>query len=314
MQNFTIQHYRSQDIAQLADFFKHYLTAYPDAKVNHPEFYTYHPALQDGDNVFCVFDAAQCMVGFAPLLPVVTTDEHGVTGPHTMWTIMLVRPTVTAADTVRDLLLNGIVERANQLKLTAGLARTRLAVDLMISQKAELDYLRQKGFTPFEHLLVMQRDLAQAIPTVHASLTVTVRPSTLATAEEQLAYLQLFNTCFPENRKTLAELHFLLQSPLWQKGRAITAYSPTHEFIGSILVYWDEQQVYGITDDVMVLPPWRGQQIAKHLIREGLRYCQEQGLAEVRLEVKASNAPALAVYTSMGYHVLNEAWLFGQFI
>jgi ribosomal protein S18 acetylase RimI-like enzyme len=64
----------------------------------------------------------------------------------------------------------------------------------------------------------------------------------------------------------------------------------------------------------MVLPKWRGQKIAQCLIREGLNYCQAQGMADVRLEVKATNAPAVSVYSAMGYRIVNQEILLGMLI
>ena len=71
---------------------------------------------------------------------------------------------------------------------------------------------------------------------------------------------------------------------------------------------------YGVTDDVMVLPQWRGQNIAKSLIGEGLRYFQAKGISEVQLEVKDSNVPAVPVYGTMGYSIINQEVMLGSFV
>jgi ribosomal protein S18 acetylase RimI-like enzyme len=77
-------------------------------------------------------------------------------------------------------------------------------------------------------------------------------------------------------------------------------------------VYWDGEKGYGVTDDVMVLSNWRGQNIARRLIAEGLGYFHSQGIEDARLEVKASNKPAVSAYTSMGYGVINQETLLGK--
>ena len=92
----------------------------------------------------------------------------------------------------------------------------------------------------------------------------------------------------------------------------ISAYSPSSELVGSILVYGDTEKGLGVTDDVMVLPRWRGQKIAKSLIGEGLRYFWAQGISEVQLEVRASNVAAVSVYTSMGFKVINRESLLSK--
>jgi ribosomal protein S18 acetylase RimI-like enzyme len=314
MQNLTLQNYSSGYIAQLGEFLKNYRNKYPDAKLNGPEFYTYHPALEAGENVFCVLDSAHEIVGFAPLFPRLTTDENAATGPHDIWTIILAAPDLETAAEVREMLFNAIVGRTRQLQAVYGLMRVRLAADMMVSQKADLEYLLQKGFEPFEHVYVMSRDTTQDVLTISVPIKITFQQSRLASEQEQTAYLKDFNTCFLENPKTLQELQFLLESPLWDNARVISAYSSSNERVGSILVYWDEQKGYGVTDDVMVLPGWRGRNIAKSLIAEGLRYFRTLGIPKARLEVKASNAPAVSVYASMGYNVINQESLLEKFI
>ena len=46
----------------------------------------------------------------------------------------------------------------------------------------------------------------------------------------------------------------------------------------------------------------RGQGVAFALVSAGIAYLREQGVAELRLEVRPENAPALAVYTRAGFN------------
>ena len=89
---FTVQPYQTADLPRLADFFAAYRAVYADAKLRSAEFYTYHPSLEDRQNVWCVLDARQQLVGFAPMFPVLTTDAAGVTAPHEVWLVILARP------------------------------------------------------------------------------------------------------------------------------------------------------------------------------------------------------------------------------
>ena len=298
----------------MAAFRQSYLRKYPDAKLMTPEFYTYHPALKDSENVFCVLTEQQEMVGFAPLFPVMTTDENGITGPHEIWAIMLANLELETAVQIYELLFQEVMARVNSLKVEYGLSQVKLAADMRVSQQADINYLLQKGFTPFEQIVVMGREPSQAIPKVTTPSGIRFQQSKLATADEQAAYLAIYNTCFPHSPKTREELLFLLQSSLWEKGCAIAAYSPAQEIVGTVLQYWNAEAGFAVTDDVMVLPEWRGQKIAQCLISEGLNYCRAQGMVEVRLEVKATNAPAVSVYSAMGYRIINQEALLGMLI
>jgi ribosomal protein S18 acetylase RimI-like enzyme len=218
------------------------------------------------------------------------------------------------AEQVRELLFHRVVEKVRSMQSHYGLSQVRLASDMMVSQKDDIDYLARQGFLPFEQVYFMGRETADPIPAVRVAAPITLRQSNLSSQAEQTDYLQVYQACFPSSPKTGDDLQVLLQSPLWDKGRMIAAYSSSNELVGSLLVYWDEQKGYGVTDDVMVLPPWRGQNIAKHLIGEGIRYFQTQGIASICLEVKASNTPAVAAYTAMGYRIINQESLLGKLI
>ncbi|MCA9973608.1 MAG: GNAT family N-acetyltransferase, partial [Anaerolineales bacterium] len=270
--------------------------------------------LEDRQNVWCVLDARQQLVGFAPMFPVLTTDAAGVTGPHEVWLVILARPDDAAADTVRDLLFTAVLQRAAALKAAYGLAHLRLAADMMVSQEADIAYLAQKGFAVYEQMLVMRRDTAEPIPDVSIPAEIAIRPSRLETAASQAAYLAAYNVCFPDHPKTVDELQFLLQSPLWRQGQVIAAYTPAGEIAGSIMLYRDPQEAHGVLDDVLVLPAWRGRGIARRLVGEGLRFFRARGVPEVRLEVRASNAPAVAAYRAMGYRVVNQEHLLARVV
>jgi len=94
---------------------------------------------------------------------------------------------------------------------------------------------------------------------------------------------------------------------------AISVFTPSNDLIASILVYPPEQG-FGLTDDVFVLPAWRRRGIARFLIGEGLKYFRERDIPDMRLEVEQSNTPAVRVYTSMGYQVINEEVFLGRFL
>ena len=46
------RNHTANDLPQLTAFINRYLAAIPDAKLIAPEVYTYHPAVEGGQNVF----------------------------------------------------------------------------------------------------------------------------------------------------------------------------------------------------------------------------------------------------------------------
>ncbi len=160
----------------------------------------------------------------------------------------------------------------------------------------------------------MQRSTGDPIPAAPLPAGLKVRASKLASEADQLAYLRAYKTCFPDMPKTLETLRFALQSPLWTDGLAVTAVTVRQDLAGSVLIYVDPDKAFGLIDDVFVLPAWRGRGVAKGLIGQGLASLRAQGVAEALLEVRAGNAPAVAVYQAMGYRIVNEEVLLGMVI
>jgi ribosomal protein S18 acetylase RimI-like enzyme len=313
MNAITVQNHTSKNIEQLRRLFTRYVEAYPDAKLLTPEFYTYHPA---SEHACCVVDEQGRVRGFAPLIPVPVTVETAPEDPHQFWTIMIVDPQVHNDLPIRELLLEQVLRRAHEMARHFPPHPVRVSADYMISQKAEIDFLLKHGFARYEGMFLMQHDLvplSSEIPPLPEGLS--VRPWRLAGAADQQRYLTAYNRCFPADPKSLETLEFLLTSPAWADGgAAMTVFDRRQQIAASVMVYRDPSQPYAMTDDVFVLPEWRGKGLAKHLIHAGHRHLREHGVSEVRLEVKQSNRPAVSLYLAMGYAIINEEVFVGRFL
>ena len=135
----------------------------------------------------------------------------------------------------------------------------------------------------------------------------------MASEEERISYVRAFNSCFFENPKTLEGLIFILDSPMWD-GTTVAACDSQGQLVGSVLAYRDEEDRWGVVDDVFVLPEWRRRGIARRLVGEGTKYLHGQGMEEVRLDVVQTNEPAISLYWSMGYVTINEEVMLGLYI
>jgi GNAT superfamily N-acetyltransferase len=312
---YSLQTHSPDQVDRLAAFIERYLQACPDAKLLSAGFYTYHPALENGRNVFCVLDSEGQIRGFAPLFPAPVIEDNASADPHHIWMILLVNPESGDGPQIRTMLLEKVLEQA--ASLAAGFPasrRTRLASDMMISQHTDITFLEQHGFELYDGMYVMQRLTTDPIPEYSLPAEITLRYWKLRSEYEQEQYLRAFNQAFPGNPKSLESLKFLLDSPQWTTGTAVAAFDLQNDLIASILVYPFEGQLNGITDDVFVLPAWRGQGIAKALIARGLQYLLENDVTQVTLEVMQNNLPAIAVYRAMGYQVINQEVFLGRFL
>jgi GNAT superfamily N-acetyltransferase len=318
---YTIQNHHPGQIDNLSAFFERYLKACPDAKLLSAGFYTYHPGAENGQNVFLALDSQGQVRGFAPVFAAPVGEDSAPTDPHHIWTVLLADPEAGDRLSIHQLLLKHVLARASSMaagfpsyRRDLGLVRrTRLASDMMASQRGDIAFLEQNGFECYDGMYVMHCPPGKPIPEISLSAGLVVRRWTLGSQTEQEQYLHAYNQGFPGSPKTLETLRFLLDSPLWANGTAISVFTPANDLIASILVYPVEQG-FGLTDDVFVLPAWRGRGIARFLIGEGLKYFQERAISDVRLEVKQSNHPAVGVYSSMGYVTINEEVFLGRFL
>lgn len=313
----TTHNYTANDLPLLAEFFSRYQAAFPDAKLAPPELYTYHPAAENGANVFCVMDDAGTLRGFTSVFPAPCDADMPFTEPHHLWTIILADPGLDAdtAAQIRAALLEQVHARAQTLaaNFPAGHA-VRLASDLMASQQPEIDFLLGQGFELYERVHVMRRDLTEPLLDLPQPAGVTIRRWKMTTEAEQDDYLAAYNRCLPANAKDRAALQFFMQSPMWAEGTAIAAFEAEGKLVASVLATPHESRQFGMTDDVFVLPEWRGRGLAKYLVNAGLAYLRELGLAQAILEVRAANAPAVHVYQTTGHHIINEEVLLGKWL
>ena len=317
---YQIRTYSGDYASKLNALLQHYADATPEAKILPADFYTYHPAFEGGKNIFCAFDAEENLIAFAPMLPVVVSEDIDHANPHNIWAVITVDPAVEAKTTVRDMVYQKVYERASEIKASLHDARpVRLSSDLFSTQKAEIDYFLSKGFEHYQSVYIMQRDLATSIPEVLLPNGVKVAQWKMETPEEQSKYVKAYNIAFPHAPKTLEGLQTFLASNEWSVGTSITAFDDNEEVLGSVMAFWNPRvesgsRLIGMTEDIFVIPARRGEGIAQYLVKEALKYLQSQGVAEARLEVLVDNANALNIYRKMGYEVLSHEVLLGVLI
>ena len=71
---------------------------------------------------------------------------------------------------------------------------------------------------------------------------------------------------------------------------------------GGMLCVLDEGQITNIAVD----PEYRRQGLGREIVSALIGYAEENGIASISLEVRASNAPAVALYSSLGFEIVGE--------
>jgi ribosomal protein S18 acetylase RimI-like enzyme len=306
-----LRHVRTEDLPKIKEIQAHYLALHPDAGSTTVEGYR-NPRFAENRNIFCATEMDGRLVGVAPLIPSLVESGPGSL-MHLIWADIMVEPGYPEADEVRRCLLSCIQAHARTLVLSHPDRRTQLVFQHTPEEEESLGFLFRHGFVHIESVFRLVRDLALPVPDLPPPPGMDVRPWLMQTQSEQRSYVEAYNQAYPETPLTLQDWQFFMQSPLWKNGACLAAFDQ-NELAGSIILLWDgsgetPNQPTGLTENIFVLPRWRGLGLGAHLISQGLQLLKKHGMKEAQVQVKESNTVALGLYTGLDFQVARETWL-----
>jgi ribosomal protein S18 acetylase RimI-like enzyme len=297
-----IETYRPEFGAAMEALQRRYIAALPQGTKFVPrELYNHHPALEGGQNVFCAFVEGRVLAGYGALFPTPAEPGSPPEIPNTIWVHIRVDPEAERGAVLQDVLYAAILQRCGEYGRRWRDRRTRLAISYPVARQDEIAYFAAQGLVKFDALLQMARDLSEPLAPLSLPPGVTVRRWALETRQDRQRYLEVETVVFPQSPRTLDELAFTMRG--WEGGTAVTAFDAQENIVGSVMAYW--YGAHAITEDVFVVPGWRRKGLARYLIGEGMRYLAQNGKGAANLEVKESNQPAVGLYQSLGYRVVN---------
>ncbi len=282
---------------------RRYISVQPQGSKFVPkEFYSQHPAMEGGENVFCAF-ADDALVGYGVLIPTPAESGSAQDITNTIWIYIRVDPEAGNWIAIQEALYEAISKKSRQYSREWRGRETRMAVGYPEGRQEEIEYFLSKGLERFDALLQMRRDLSEPMPELEMPPGVTARRWRMEGKEEKERYLEVEKRVWPQSPRTVEELAYYFSS--WKGGTAITAFDEAGRIVGSMMAYWYGGR-HGITEDVFVVADWRRKGIAKHLIMEGMKYLWENGIKTAGLEVRESNRPAARLYQGLGYRVVHR--------
>jgi ribosomal protein S18 acetylase RimI-like enzyme len=278
------------------------VAACPDTSQFPPGFW-HGPGFEDGRNIFCAVDGQGELLGYAAITPSYISRHLDA---RVLWIDLRADPARVDADAIKDILFGKAYGRAQEIARRQPDEKSALSATYFSEGQASIEYLSSKGFRPYQTCYAMRRDLSAPLPPLPVPSGVQVRPWRMGTEQEQQAYLNAYDAAFGDESKNLEELQHFMKSEYWSAGTTFTAFAGDR-VVGSVAV-WHHPRSKGAgkTEAVFVIPGWRRQGLARYLLREGMRYLRERGLAYAELEMDSTNAPALALYESLGYRVFKE--------
>jgi ribosomal protein S18 acetylase RimI-like enzyme len=295
--NLIIQNYQPNLIEELKKLYRAVMSKDPNSIFWWPgdQEYTWK-------HCYCLMDGEE-MIGKGQVQPI-NVQQPGGSNPiakHAIYLNLKLHPDYDDNQEAFTRLYNALYEKAveikNQLPAEFG---TQLCVGNASSEEANNQLFKAKGFTPFNFLYGMERDLSSPITAIEAPTEgLSIEYWQMETPEEEQRYLQLESLIWPENALDPNRLAEYKSKESWTAIRAVVK----GEMIGSVMCWEDNEGNgrYGEIEDLFVLPAWRKKGIAQALLLTALSTLKARGLERAELMVLTDNQNALRLYQNAGF-------------
>lgn len=229
----------------------------------------------------------------------------------------LLSPTWSAFDVFVQLELRGSREAEEMhayaeeqlVRLARSQNKTRI-FRMWVSEKDEIScaYFLKAGFhRSKDNVVYMTRPLEAPIPLPGLPEGWSVR-SVLGECEaiaRAAAQYGAYESDAPFEKYLQRYLNFM-RSPVYEPERDIVAALPDGQ-IGSFCMVWtDPVNRAGLFEPVGTHPAFRGKGLAKAVMLEGLRRLQERGMLQASLCTNEDNLPAVKLYESLGFKIVDK--------
>jgi GNAT superfamily N-acetyltransferase len=254
------------------------------------------------ENVFIVLDGNGVYAGSLLIYPYFAYDmepEH----PHNLFLYLHSPPGQILSETVKDLLLDKALIRAEEIKKEDGQTRTRVYTSFIKDNQERIDYFLQRGFLQDESMLILERPGDMVLPDVVTPVDVRIQRWEMDTAAEEQHFINEHKKIFPRHPYSHESLQALKSKPGWQN---YTAFRGT-EIAGNVMLFTKStQDSIGWIEDLFVHKDWRKCGIGKDLLYTALVQFQQIDIQRVQLEVWSANKPALNLYYAFGFAQVDE--------
>ncbi|MFD2444870.1 GNAT family N-acetyltransferase [Bacillus sp. CGMCC 1.16607] len=250
----------------------------------------------------CAFEGEN-LVGKGQVQPI-NVQQPGTNeqAKHAIYLNIKLHPEYENNHEIFNKLYEALYEKALLIKNTLpSQFETALCVGNAISEQSNNQLFEAQGFVPFNYLYEMETDLTNFSPPI-SSLQIeglSIDYWKMETEQAEQDYLKVESIIWPENALTPGRLKEYKEKQGW---RAITAVYQ-NEIIGSVMC-WEENNscnLYGVIEDLFVLPEWRKKGIAKALLLKALTTLKNRELQKVELMVLVENSAALSLYEQVGF-------------
>lgn len=305
MDQYSFRNFTPEDVASVYNIQVAYNKYFPETSVIPGEAYL-SPEFNNG-NMFCLLNEKSEIVGYSSVYPIMTEDSSD-RAENVLWVEIKYDPLSADQTTLRGMLFQQLMIRVFEIQKGAVNHKTKICFTYYPSERENADYVLSNGFTVSEGIYHMGRNLHESVSDTLSPEELEIREWKMAEDKEIDEYVQAYNIAFPEKPWSVEGIKHFMLSKLWAVGTTLTAFDQG-KIAGSIMLYWDEDNNVNsdinraYTEQIFVMPEWRGKGLATALINRGMSYLAEKGMDEAQLELRATNENALNLYKKLGYKV-----------
>jgi len=282
-----------------------YAERHPGAQIVGPEIYG-GPMFAGGRNIFCAVDPQGALLAYGALYPQLA--EGTADAPHQFWFTVKVDPErAEHCQSLEDQLYERLMGRAREaLHASQSHGTALMSLECVDDETPVSAFVERHRFYQAFGACRLVRDLTQPLPEQPDLPGVSITTWTMEDVAEQLVYLRAKNACFPEAPWTMDELQHFLGCVVWKSGAPVAALVDG-QLVGSVLAYRAPDDApgpdagLGYTEEVFVLPGYRGRGMARAMLAYALGILKQKGAECATLEVRLDNERALSLYEGLGY-------------
>ena len=144
------------------------------------------PGFQEGKNIMIAETADSRIIGY----PVISSAYCSNTlDTRVFWIDLRSDPDLDRDSTIKDCLLEKIIQRGREIKIEENRDRAAFGATYFAQERNSIDYLKSQGFTHFESMLAMRRNLSIPFPKFERIANVEIKPWKIEKRSEKQAYL-----------------------------------------------------------------------------------------------------------------------------
>ncbi|HEX3021418.1 MAG TPA: GNAT family N-acetyltransferase [Lachnospiraceae bacterium] len=255
------------------------------------------------ENIFCAVNGKKEILGCADLEAHIswTPIDSNSQDPEYIYRLCInirIAPDHIDNQRLRSDLMDALLDRARQIRKEYPDKRIRVIKYISTDSNEEMDFFMSKGFAAYRTSLVMKRDLMEDIQPYTGNKDFRIVNWKMETQEELASYVEADIRCNNGAAWNMDTVGWMRYSPEWNTFAAFAG----DEFLGGVMTYMINEE-RSATENIFVIPEWRGMGVAKAFITEALLHLKSMGKTMATLCVDGDNIPAMNLYRSLGYRM-----------